>query len=374
MALDENFVNELAAEFRKIGTIHSVGEEWISYIGNGEDKIPAGGLPYFGTVYTRAVYKDLWEHIQQLDSKRELILTDDDWLAYESSHGGNVPYYSSGDGSTTFRVPKIVGYLKSTSNIDNLGKYIAEGLPNITGSPILGEKNYSSVPEPTGAIYKVNAGNAYAGSNDSDNDYMAFDASRSNPIYGNSQHVTPETSLIVMGVYAYGVVINTGALDATTLATAVQRVEAKADQVLNDTVTSVQGHKGDVHLMLAKNPDPVKANSVISNNTTYTYTVPLTGVAVVTARAGSGRTQDCYHEDREGEVICDTVEDGNTTLTVKINGTTVYNSTVKGSQSYSSGNRSFNANDVITVYASRTRNNDVIDHTFSYTQDATYIM
>ena len=73
---------------------------------------------------------------------------------------------------------------------------IIQGLPNITGSPILGENNssWSKMPPIEGAIYRASTkANKYAGASDSDNDYLAFDASRSNPIYGRSNTVQPQT-------------------------------------------------------------------------------------------------------------------------------------------------------------------------------------
>jgi hypothetical protein len=50
------------------------------------------------------------------------------------------------------------------------------------------------MPPIEGAIYRASTkANKYAGSNDFDNDYLAFDASRSNPIYGRSNTVQPQT-------------------------------------------------------------------------------------------------------------------------------------------------------------------------------------
>ena len=76
----------------------------------------------------------------------------------------------------------------------------SEGLPNITGrltryDPQAGENNYSS-----GALYDLKS---YFGSVFSHESFpynysagFEFDASRSNPIYGNNAHVTPKNATI----------------------------------------------------------------------------------------------------------------------------------------------------------------------------------
>ena len=207
-----------------------VGDEWHSLTG----KIPAGGVPYCGQIVTRATYADLWAYVQA----QGLVKTEDEWQAANSSKGGNVPFYSSGDGSTTFRMPKIEGYVKGASVIEQAGTYIAEGLPNIKGT--FGrddqEGNVAS-----GAFEPVKASGANTASAGSDGNCWAFDfdASRSNPIYGNSSRVTPETVHVLYGVYAFGEITNTGTLDAETLADGLATVETRIDTKLDKSATHI---------------------------------------------------------------------------------------------------------------------------------------
>ena len=96
----------------------------------------------------------------------------------------------------TIRLPYIRGIIQGTVNTSHVGLITPAGLPNITGSPILGENNssWSKMPPIEGAIYRASTkANKYAGASDGDNDYLAFDASRSNPIYGRSNTVQPQT-------------------------------------------------------------------------------------------------------------------------------------------------------------------------------------
>ena len=229
--MNETFVNDLAVALRNVGTIHHVGEEWHSYTG----EIPVGGVPYTGHMVEREVYSALWAYAQE----KELVKTEAEWQQIATANNGNVPFYSDGDGSTTFRVPKIVGYVKGASKVSEVGSYIAEGLPNITGKTGAARDDYSDAP--SGAFYNNSARSGLEADNGNSVPEIDFDASLSNPIYGNSEHVTPETSTVMFGVYAFGAIVNAGELNATTLSTGLARVESD----LASVVRSVNGIKSD---------------------------------------------------------------------------------------------------------------------------------
>lgn len=96
MAHDNKFVADLAEALLGFSTAHSVGEEWCSFTGT----VPVGGVRYAGQMVTRETYADLWAYVQA----QGLVKTEAEWQTLSAS--GDVPYYSDGDGSTTFRMPK----------------------------------------------------------------------------------------------------------------------------------------------------------------------------------------------------------------------------------------------------------------------------
>lgn len=195
------------------------------------DSAPKGGVDYLGQEGTREFYADLWNYVNTEHPDR--VISEDDWQAMYASQNGNVPYYSTGDGSTTFRFPRIVSYLRAG---DTAGQYTAEGLPDhdhtrgtmeITGS--FDSRGHTSggnyggaiIGDTTGSFSWVRQGgaNSHSGSGEGSSgiktDRTSFTASRSwtgstsaasaaNGIYGNSTHVTPETITVVMGVIAFG--------------------------------------------------------------------------------------------------------------------------------------------------------------------------
>lgn len=94
--------------------------------------------------------------------------------------------------------------LQATQVNSQVGTRVAAGLPNITGT----WNNYgegsaqSTMPASlSGAIYGVNSTSPGWGTStglDNDNYQLGIDASRSNPIYGNSDTVQPPALLVVM--------------------------------------------------------------------------------------------------------------------------------------------------------------------------------
>lgn len=93
--------------------------------------IPAGKIPAFGTLYSRTTYNKLWEHLQQNPQK---VLTETAWQEFYNAHNGQVPYYSDGDSSTTFRVPRLTGFAEGAGSLDEVGTWLPEknSSPNVS--------------------------------------------------------------------------------------------------------------------------------------------------------------------------------------------------------------------------------------------------
>lgn len=178
----------------------------------------AGGVDYMGQLATRAMYADLWAWLNE--NKPDAIISEDEWQTLYASQNGNVGKFSEGDGSTTFRFPRVVSYLKGTADIKELGQYIKEGLPNIKGA-IGGMGNrffLENIAAEIAGAFRVSGNNnvnMIQQTGETLSGYQTyyrgnFDASLSNAAYGNSQHVTPETITIVMGVIAFGTTVSLG--------------------------------------------------------------------------------------------------------------------------------------------------------------------
>ena len=177
-------------------------------------ELDSGQLIRDGQIVSRSVYKDLWDFVQKHPS---LLLTEEQWQAELSANEGVVNnYYSSGDGSTTFRLPKAGVIELPVITAENINKFSTDTQRNITGS--IGELFAPEPPNTSGA-------------------FIDFDASRSVGTEHTGSEVKPKTITKLAVVQAFGRVINTGTLDIADI----------ADQLLNmvtiDTTQTITGVK-----------------------------------------------------------------------------------------------------------------------------------
>ena len=190
-----------------------IGFEYFSMNPN----VPQGSLPLFGGEYSRETYADLWTWVQ---AQSGYLKTEAEWQTLATAHNGNVPYYSDGDGSTTFRVPSLKCWIKGANGtVTEVGSYLAAGLPNITGALTPNDTTSSSVDidfTGTGAIQATNASRPSGSTGTSQWTTWAgfnIDASRSSSVYGNSTTVQPESIVGMWLVKAYGTIEDTGTIN-----------------------------------------------------------------------------------------------------------------------------------------------------------------
>ena len=165
-------------------------------------------------------------------------MTDSEWQAYADSHNGMCPYFSYGDNTTTYRMPRIINvHPKFSDSYIGVGDYVPAGLPNILGYGINSEHVWweEAVSRVTGAF-----GVTASGTNDrggvSGNQYTYcyydFDASRSNPIYGASNTVQPPAINMIVGEY---VVSALGEFSLTTSEMLYERIN-QLEQITSKNV------------------------------------------------------------------------------------------------------------------------------------------
>lgn len=179
--------------------------------------IPQGSLPLFGGEFSRDTYADLWAWVQQ---QAGYCKTEAEWQALATNNNNNVPYYSDGDGSTTFRVPSMRCWVKGADGtVVEVGSYKAAGLPNITGEftygGTVGNLYNSNAATISGAFYPGTAktGGRLATTAGETSYATKFSAFRSSSIYGNSSTVQPESIVGMWLVKAYGTIEDTGTID-----------------------------------------------------------------------------------------------------------------------------------------------------------------
>ena len=195
----------------------SVGDQWISVDGT----IPQGGLTFNGNEISRSIYAELYDYVVA----QGRLITESAWQSMYSSNNGNVPYYSSGDGSTTFRLPTFKSYPHFVAS--GAGTYTKEGLPNVSGN-FPGFLNSSHVTGPFSDVGDINM-NTGSGTTYHRGDVIQMNLSKANSIYGNSSHVTPESTDVIIGVIA---LVSSVADGNTSLSDVLEAVEALESRTL----------------------------------------------------------------------------------------------------------------------------------------------
>ena len=114
--------------------------------------------------------------------------SESDWQTAVTTYGvcGKFVYDSV---NNTVRLPLIEGFTESTIDATTLGDLTEAGLPNITGSEFNADDGAST---DSGCIYTIRSGQDIAGASMS-GFVKGINASLSNPIYGNSTTVQPQS-------------------------------------------------------------------------------------------------------------------------------------------------------------------------------------
>lgn len=225
-------------------------EDYVFYT-----ELDPGQLIRNGQLVSREIYSDLWNFVQ---SKPSMLLTEEEWQANLTANEGLAcNYYSAGDGSTNFRLPKASVIVLPDPNPENINKYSTDTQRNITG--LLAPRTITNQDRNLfiNATSTWDTGNQslsdmgafrikdiswsgshlpmQSGSEDLSNyktTAIDFDASRSVGVEHTGNEVKPKTITKLPIVYAFGRIVNAGELDFQTV------VQKQNDLTLNHQIKS----------------------------------------------------------------------------------------------------------------------------------------
>lgn len=221
----------------RITSPHALGDFYFSIT----PYVPEGVLSLNGSEVSRTTYSDLYDYVltihnELVESGKKFIVSEEEWQNISIENNGYVPYYSYGVTDGMFRLPKMSGYLKATGEVDEAGNYVAEGLPNITGN-LTGMFNYSANFTSDGVFEQSVSGSntkdaTGGGGYWSEQGKLIFSANDSNPIYGNSEHVTPETNTLFVGVWALVAFTQVGTANLNE----IKEILSQCETILGDSL------------------------------------------------------------------------------------------------------------------------------------------
>lgn len=202
-------------------------EDYVSY-----KELDPGQLIRNGQLVSREIYSDLWNFVQ---SKPSMLLTEEEWQANLTANEGLAcNYYSAGDGSTNFRLPKASVIALPDPNPENINKYSTDTQRNITGSITMIDTIGKS--QNSAGVLLFTATNASSSVNNngdwSNSGTINFDASKSVGSDHTGSEVKPKTITKLPIVYAFGRIVNARELDFQTVA------QKQNDLTLNHQIKS----------------------------------------------------------------------------------------------------------------------------------------
>lgn len=204
-------------------------EDYVSYT-----ELDPGQLIRNGQLVSREIYSDLWNFVQ---SKPSMLLTEEEWQANLTANEGLAcNYYSAGDGSTNFRLPKASVIVLPDPNPENINKYSADSIK---------AHNHSNITDPiSGKIFNPIYWNVTdnGGINNNDNFYNSNNTGSLAPYFAPIKNgditnfgvneTKPKTITKLPIVYAFGRILNAGELDFQTV------VQKQNDLTLNHQIKS----------------------------------------------------------------------------------------------------------------------------------------
>ncbi len=174
-----------------------------------------------GALVSRATYPDLWAWVQA----NAPLISEADWQAQAAAQT-SVGAYSTGDGSTTFRLPRILDYMRGGLAAE-AGTWQGDAIRNITGNVGGVSASADNTNKPTGAFYMGQpSGTHFAAGTNIYVNWDSFDASRVVPTADENR---PKTIKVLYCVKAFDAETNPGLVDLTALANDVAGLSANVN-------------------------------------------------------------------------------------------------------------------------------------------------
>ncbi|NNS06209.1 hypothetical protein [Erwinia sp. JH02] len=245
-----NRIETIATQVQKVTITSYLGKTTWHPL---RSSIPGGLVAGDGQVVNRlGIYGDLWAEVSagRLPSVTEAV-----WLADPTKRG----FYSTGDGSSTFRLPDYNGTQNGSFAAPVLrgdgglvdGTAQQNASPNITGD--MDAAAAVALQTLTGA-FRASGNNYYAAQHNTGTaqipTHYSFDASRSNDAYGRDGTTEVRMNSIV-GCYIIqyaGVANNVGSIDALALANRIEEVAQSVTAVSNRIGYALISSSGNVAL------------------------------------------------------------------------------------------------------------------------------
>ncbi len=248
---------------------------------------PFGALVADGTLVSRTLYPDLWAFAQAHD----LVISETDWQKQATAQGG-VGMYSSGDGTTTFRLPRLTDFIRGAGESKLVGTWQGDAIRNITGvwgytssGQALNGGSVSGAAywrRPNAVDYPKTATSTAPADAD-----ISFDASRVVPTAAENR---PKTLFLLPCIHAYSAVIPRAQADMHDVLTVLADKEDRIKRLSTALTIYVRKDGSDDNNGLTNTPEGACLTVVGALKKMMEWELPITAqwVPTITISVGPG--------------------------------------------------------------------------------------
>jgi hypothetical protein len=195
--------------------------------------VPNGWLRCDGNLYQRSEYPDLY----QWATDNNYLVSEETWQSTKTANdGGSVGYFSTGDGSTTFRVFNIVDFVRADSSASNTGTYQTDTMRDISGSVDAKGLEYDTTEQTATGSFSLEVGeyNYGGGHTEQDKAKIVFDPADAIGAAHVSTEIQPKHLKLACLIKAKDAVVNRTLVSDVELKEAVDKIDELNGFILDD--------------------------------------------------------------------------------------------------------------------------------------------
>ena len=219
----------IQALLEKAGEGFAIGDIKFSFA----KVVPNGWLRCDGNLYQRSKYPDLY----QWATDNNYLVSEETWQSTKTANdGGSVGYFSTGDGSTTFRVFNIVDFVRADSSASNTGTYQTDTMRDISGSVDAKGLEYDTTEQTATGSFSLKVGeyNYGGGHAAQDESKIVFDPADAIGAAHVSTEIQPKHLKLACLIKAKDAVVNRTLVSDVELKEAVDKIDELNGFILDD--------------------------------------------------------------------------------------------------------------------------------------------
>lgn len=233
---------------------------------------PEGFLALKGQEVGRATYPELWNWVKE---KSGLLVTEADWQTAYGLNSGNCGCYSEGDGSSTFRLPNVTGFLRPQGDgARQVGQFQGDAIRELQGVfPFAPTTQWGTI---SGVFKKVALASGDTSAQSKNGAGIEFKASTVVP---TAEENRPKSITVLFCVKAFNGAMNQGTVDITELANDVSILSNKVDNI--PTLVDIEIAKSVDFTIIYPNGGTEASPANIEKANRYIENNPFPGHAVI---------------------------------------------------------------------------------------------